>query len=257
MIDGKVGYTGGFAIAPEWRGDGASPGEWRDTNVRLTGPVVNQLQAAFTAAWGEVAGALLAGPAYFGADRLPSASGAGAALLYSPATVGSTTAERLIAMTINGARQKLYMTSAYFAPEDDLAAMLIEAAKRGVDVRVLTAGEHTDQAMVRLAGRHRYGALLNAGVKVYEYAPTMVHAKTFVADGTWSGIGTINLDNRSLALNDEVMLVTPDPRIAATLEAAFLRDIGKSDVIEPEEFADRSRLARLKERFASIFTRIL
>ena len=111
--------------------------------------------------------------------------------------------------------------------------------------------------MVRLAGRHRYGALLNAGVKIYEYAPTMVHAKTFVADGTWSGIGTINLDNRSLALNDEVMLVTPDPRIAATLEAAFLRDIGKSDVIEPEEFADRSRLARLKERFASIFTRIL
>ena len=257
VIDGTVGYTGGFAIASNWRGDGDSPDEWRDTSVRLTGPVVNQLQSAFAAAWGEVAGVLLAGPAYFGGDRLPSASGAGAALLYSPATPGSTTAERLIALTINGARQKLYLTTAYFAPEDDLARMLRDAARRGVDVRVLTAGEHTDQPMVRRAGRHRYEALLEAGVRIYEYAPTMIHAKTFVVDGAWSGIGTINLDNRSLALNDEVMLITPDPRIAMTLENAFARDLARSHEIGLAEFADRSFLARLSERFAAVFTRIL
>jgi cardiolipin synthase A/B len=257
VIDATIAYTGGFGIDSLWKGGGQREGEWRDTNVRLTGPIVDQVQTAFMSAWGEASGKLLTGQPFFGARRLPTARGVQTAFVYSPATVGSSAAERLIALTITGARSRLWITNAYFAPEDDLRHLLISAAKRGVDVRVLTAGEKTDQANARYAGRANYDQLLRGGVRIYEYDPSMVHAKTIVADGRWSVISTINFDNRSLALNDEVALITPDPRIALQLETAYADDLTRSTAVTLARFQKRSPYERGREWFATLLLRFL
>ena len=259
VIDGVIGYTGGFAIDPHWLGSGRREGEWRETSLRVQGALARQLQTVFLATWAEAAGSLLTGEPFFtgAAQRTDGPGVVQAAVVYSPATIGSTNAERLVALTIAGARRRLYLTSAYFAPGDDLLALLAAAARRGVDVRILTASEHTDQPLARRAGRGTYEPLLRAGVRIYEYAPTMVHAKTIVADGAWSVVGTINLDNRSLALNDEVAVVTPDSAIAAALERAFAGDLRLAREIRLDEFAERGWWQRLRERAASLALRLL
>src|SRR5678815_1886044 len=197
VIDGRVGWTGGFGIDDKWLGDGRTNGSWRETNVRFEGPAVRQLQAAFVAAWAEATGVMLTGHATLS----PRENGVAAAgLLYSTPTLGSTAAERFFALSIAGARKTLYITNSYFAPERSFIDMLAAAAKRGVDVRILTAGARTDVNIVRDAGRAWYGTLLDAGVRVFEWQPSTLHAKTFVADGQWSTIGSMNFDNRSMAL---------------------------------------------------------
>jgi cardiolipin synthase len=180
VIDSRVGWTGGFGIDDKWFGDGRSGGSWRETNVRFEGPAVRQLQAAFAAAWVEATGVMFTGRPTLG----PEHSGATAAgLLYTSPTLGSTAAERFFALSIAGARNTLYITNAYFAPDRNFVDLLATAAKRGVDVRVLTAGPRTDVDIVRLAGRASYDTLLAAGVRVYEWQPGTLHAKTFVVDG--------------------------------------------------------------------------
>ncbi len=195
VIDSRIGWTGGFGIDDKWFGDGHSHGSWRETNVRFEGPAVRQLQAAFAAAWVEATGVMLTGRA----TLVPHGNGATAALLHTEPTLGSTSAERFVALSIAAARRTLYITNPYFAPERNFIELLIEAARRGVDVRILTAGARTDIAIVRSAGRFWYEALLSAGVRVYEWQPSTLHAKTLVVDGEWSAIGSMNFDNRSMA----------------------------------------------------------
>lgn len=257
VIDGALGYTGGFGVADKWLGDGRHPGQWRDTNVRFVGPAVSQLQAAFAAGWAEASGALLAGPTFFPEAGLDSTGTFYAGVLYTSPTIGSTPAERFLTLSITGSRRTLYITNAYFIPDDDLVRLLSESALRGVDVRVLAPGRKTDVAAVRLAGRHRYEALLEAGVRIYEYQPAMIHSKTFVADGIWSSVGSMNFDNRSTALNSEANLVIYDPRIGASLDSIFHDDLRFAREIRLDTFRERPWYDHVLENVASLISPVL
>lgn len=257
VVDGIVGYTGGFGIADKWRGDGRHAGQWRDSNARFTGPAVSQLQAAFAAGWAEASGTLVTGPTFFPAAGLDSTGTVYAGLLYTTPTIGSTPAERFLALTITGAQHTLFITNSYFVPDDDLVRMLSDAARRGVDVRILAPSRKTDVPSVRLAGRNRYEELLRAGVRIYEYQPAMIHAKSFVADGIWSSVGSMNFDNRSTALNDESNLVVYDRRFGALLDSVFLSDLRFSREIRLPEFQRRHWYDRVLENLASLLSRVL
>lgn len=257
VVDGTVGYTGGFGIDDAWLGDGHSPQQWRETNVRLTGPAVHQLQAAFATAWAEATGELLTGAA-LQRPAVPVMNGvAHAGLLHAEPDLGSTPAERFLVLTIASARRRLYITNAYFIPDADLRRLLVEAAQRGVDVRVLTAGKTTDVKVARLAARRHYTQLLRSGVRIYEYQPTMVHAKTIVADDVWSTIGTMNFDNRSIAFNEESNLLVADSAVAGVLTARFEDDLRFSREIVLRDFAQRSVFSKLLERAAGALAPLL
>ena len=257
VVDGRIGYTGGFGFADKWLGNGRLPDQWRDTNVRFEGPAVMQLQAAFASGWAEASGELLTGELFFPRAGFDSAGPTVAGLLHTAPTLGSTTAERFLALSVVSARKTLYITNSYFVPDDDFRRMLTDAAKRGVDVRVLTAGDETDVMMTTYAARARYEELLTAGVRVYEYDPVMIHAKTFVVDGLWSSVGTLNFDNRSLALNNESNLVSLDASLAATMTSMFFDDLERSTEIKLEQFRQRPWHDRLFERGANLLSRIL
>lgn len=254
VVDGRIGWTGGFGIDDKWLGDGHTNGSWRETNVRFEGPAVRQLQAAFAAAWAEATGILFSGRAtldFAEEGHVP------AGLLYATPTIGTTAAERFIALSIGGATKTLYMSNAYFVPDANFVGLLCEAARRGVDVRVLTAGEATDMRIVRMAGRAQFEALLSAGVRIYEWQPTVIHAKTFVVDGLWSTVGSMNFDNRSLALNDESTLMILDAGIGAQMNAIFFDDLRHSIEITRESFRHRPWIDPLIEYGASLLARVL
>jgi cardiolipin synthase len=254
IIDGRVGWTGGFGIDDKWFGDGRTDGSWRETNVRFEGPAVQQLQAAFAASWAEATGILYTGrPTVTPAAESTTTAG----LLYAAPTLGSTPAERFFALSIAAARKSLYITNAYFAPDQGFIELLARAAARGVDVRILTAGPRTDVPVVRLAGRSQYDRLLAAGVRIYEWQPTTLHAKTFVVDGEWSTIGSMNFDNRSMALNDEATLMVLDPAFGSQMNEIFMDDLQDAQEITPAEFSRRSWVQRLAERGAHMITRLL
>lgn len=253
VIDSRIGWTGGFGIDDKWFGDGHSSGSWRETNVRFVGPAVRQLQAAFAAAWVEATGVMFTGRATLREEP----DGTTAGLLYSAPSLGSTAAERFFALSIAGARKTLYITNAYFAPDRNFIGLLTAAARRGVDVRILTAGPRTDVNVVRLAGRAWYDTLLTAGVHVYEWRPTVLHAKTFVVDSEWSTIGSMNFDNRSMALNDEATLMVLDRSVGQQMDRIFLDDLRHADEIRLEAFRSRSWLQRVAEWGANSLTRLL
>jgi cardiolipin synthase A/B len=257
VVDGRVGYTGGFGLADYWLGDGRTPGHWREGNVRFEGPSVAQLQAAFAAGWAEATGELLTGDLFLPAEPLVPSDSAVAGLLYTTPAIGSTEAERFMALSIAGARLRLYVANSYFVPDDDFRRLLVFAARRGADVRILTAGDSTDVRTTLYAGRARYEELLRGGVRIYEYRPTMMHAKTLVADGIWSAVGSLNFDNRSLALNNETNLLVLDPRFGAAMEAIFLDDLRYSKEIRLEEFRQRGWVERLLETGATLLSRLL
>ncbi|MEO8034460.1 MAG: phospholipase D-like domain-containing protein [Acidobacteriota bacterium] len=260
VVDGGVAYTGGFGFADKWLGGGRRPGEWRETNARFAGPAVSQLQAAFIAKWAEATGELLTGERFLPFDdaaALTSAGATEAALVYSPPLTGSTTAERLFALSIASAQRRLYIANAYFVPDADFVQLVGAAARRGVDVRVLTNSARSDVKTTWLAGRSRYETLLAAGVRIYEYRPTTIHCKTFVVDGAWSAVGTMNFDNRSLAYNSEVALVALDTAVAANLESLFLEDLRFADEIRLDDFRRRPRTQRFLERAASVLASLM
>ena len=257
VVDGRIGYTGGFGIADKWQGNGLQPDQWRDTNARFEGPVVMNLQAAFMSAWAETTGELLTGDLFFPRTSFDSVGPATAGLLYTTPSLGSTDAERFLALSIASARKTLYITNSYFVPDDDFRRMMTEAAKRGVDVRVLTAGDQTDVKTTTWASRARYEELLEGGVRIYEYQPVMVHAKTFVVDGLWSSIGTLNFDNRSLALNNESNLVMLDATLGDAVTAMFFSDLEHAKEITLETFARRPFTARILEWGANLLSRLL
>ena len=254
VIDSRIGWTGGFGIDDKWLGDGHTNGSWRETNVRFEGPAVRQLQAAFVAAWVEATGVMFTGRATLEVE--PNGATA-AGLLHTAPTLGSTSAERFFALSIAGARETLHITNAYFAPDRNFIGLLSAAAQRGVDVRILTGGPRTDVHIVRYAGRASYETLLRAGVRIYEWQPTTLHAKTFVVDGEWFTVGSMNFDNRSLALNDEANLMVLDRAAGQEMDRIFLDDLRYADEITLEEFRRRSWIQRIAEWGASFMTRLL
>jgi cardiolipin synthase A/B len=254
VIDRRVGWTGGFGVDDKWLGDGHTDLAWRDTNIRFEGPAVSQLLAAFAAAWAEATGELFSGriAVTYEEDGVEAAG-----LLATAPTLGSTAAERFLALSIAGAQEKLYITNAYFAPDRSFVALLVAAADRGVDVRVLVGGPRTDVRVARRAAHSRYDRLLVAGVRVFEYQPSTLHAKTFVVDGYWTAVGTMNFDNRSLALNDECTLMVLDKSFGSQMEEMFLADLARSEEISLEVFRKRPQIARVAEWGANLITSLL
>ena len=257
VVDGSVGYTGGFGLDDKWYGDGRHKDQWRDSNVRFEGPSVMQHQATFIAAWAEATGDLLTGELLLPPDGFQHDGPMVAGTQHLSPTTGSTPAERFLALTIAAARERLYISNSYFVPDDDFRRMLTDAAKRGVDVRILTTSDETDVKTTWHAGRRRYEELLTAGVKIYEYQPTMMHAKTIVVDGMWSSIGTMNFDNRSLVFNDETNFVALDADLGRRMEEIFLEDLRFSKEIVLEEFRRRPLMDKMLELGATLFQRVL
>ena len=259
VIDGVTGYTGGFGIDDKWYGDGRSKDQWRDTNVRFVGPAVRQLQATFTVCWAETTGRLLTGPLLFPETKGEEDEHAPvlAGLLHASPTIGSTSAERLFLLMITGARKRLYLSNSYFVPDGSIRNLLCAAAKRGVDVRVLTVSKNTDVKSTWYAGRARYEGLLAAGVRIYEYQPVMMHAKTIVVDGLWSSVGSMNADNRSMSFNDESNLVILDEDVATRMEKLFTDDLKYSKEIDLAEFRKRGMRERAFEHACHLVWRVL
>lgn len=247
IVDGKTGFTGGVGIAEEWTGNAQDPDHWRDTHVRVTGPVVRGLQGAFAENWLECTGDVLAGDRYL-PDIDEVEDGGPMQVMRSSATIGDTNAEALVYLAIAAAKRSIELTSAYFVPRPAFTAALVEAAERGVAMRILVPGSHIDKQFVRTAGRAAYDDLIEAGIEIYEYCPTMLHAKTLTVDEIWSSVGSVNFDNRSFQLHDEVTLCVQSERFAGELHDVFERDLEVSEQIEPEAWADRPVTQRARER---------
>lgn len=257
VIDGAIGYTGGMGFDDKWLGNGRRPGAWRETNVRFTGPSVLAAQASFVNKWAEATGVVLTGDEVLVRHGGGPPGGVRAAFLHSPPSIGGTVAERMLVLAIGTARHTLWITNPYFVPSQMMVRGLALAATRGVDVRILTNGETSDVTVTWLAGRSQYAALLAAGVRIFEYQAGVLHAKTFVIDGMWSIVGTMNFDNRSLTFNNEVALATLDSTLAGQMEREFLVDLTFAEEILPERFAGRSRKSRWLEAAAYLISRVL
>jgi cardiolipin synthase len=258
VVDGEIGYTGGFGLADYWLGDGKHKDQWRDSNVRFEGPSVMGLQSAFAAAWAECTGELIAGDTFFPKKAFTTMDGGmQAGIFFASPTTGSTPAERFIALSIASARRTLYVANSYFVPDDDFRKLLVDARKRGVDVRILTVSKETDVKTTWWAGRSRYEELLKAGVRIYEYEPSMMHSKSFIVDGIWGSIGSMNFDNRSLAFNNESNFVFLDAPFGAQMNATFTDDLTRSKEIILSEFEKRPWYTHLIENGAGLLSRLL
>jgi cardiolipin synthase len=226
VIDGKVGFVGGVGIADEWLGDGESPEHWRDNHYKVTGPVVAQLQAVFMDNWLKTKGEVLHGPEYF--PPLAATGPYTAQAFKSSPRQGDMDIHLMYLLAIASAKKTLLIENAYFLPDDLTRKELISAAKRGAKVEILVPGEHIDQKAVRAASRKHWPELLQAGIKIYEYQPAMVHVKLMIVDGAFVSVGSGNLDLRSIRLNDEANMNVLSSSFAAQQARLFEMDKRRS-----------------------------
>lgn len=250
VVDGRIGFTGGAGIADEWRGDARNPNEWRDTHFKIEGPVVLQLQSAFVDNWLEGGGELLHGDDYF-----PEPVKAGSALAQafkSAPSEATANAELMHHMALAAAARSIKISSSYFVPNEGTIATLLEAAKRGVNVEIILPGEHEDQKIVGSASRALWEELLESGVKIYRYEPTMFHCKVLVIDDYFVSVGSSNIDNRSFRINDEANLNVFDREFAAAQTAIFEEDKKSSREITLADWNERGPLERVSESSALI-----
>jgi cardiolipin synthase A/B len=250
VVDGKVGFTGGVGIADKWRGDAQDPDHWRDTHVRVEGPVVGQMQAVFTDNWTKATGVVLDGPLYFPAL---AAQGAQSAQMFSSSPTGGSESMLLMyLMSITAAKSSIHLSSSYFVPDDLTVGALVAAARRGVKVRIITPGHHIDSDLVRAASRERWGPLLRAGIRIAEYQPTMYHVKALVVDALMVSVGSTNFDQRSFSLNDEANLNILDADFAARQVAVFEQDWGRAREITLREWENRPWTEKLHSEMAAL-----
>ncbi len=239
IIDGRIGYIGGFCIADEWGGNARTKKEYRDTGLRITGPVVNRLQAAFSENWIEETGFIPAGVKYF--PKLAPTGPTAAHLAYTSPEGNISSLQILYYLAIKAARREILIQNPYLLPDTEGIRALEEAVKRGVDVRIMVPStDATDSPIVQHASHHHFGTLLQRGVKIYEYDKTLLHQKLIVVDGLWSVVGSTNFDERSFELNDEASIGVVDPAIAAQLRNAFIDDLNDAKERHFKEWKDRS-----------------
>jgi cardiolipin synthase len=250
IVDGKVGFTGGLGVADHWLGNAESKGRWRDTHYRFEGPSVSQMQSVFNENWIELRGELLHGPDYFPPPEI--AGNQKTQVFKSSPEDGSESARLMYLLSIAAARKNIYMSNAYFVPDDLSVKHLVSAAKRGVKIQIIAPGEITDTKLVRSASRSRWGELLKAGVEFYEYQPTMFHCKVMTVDDIWSSVGSTNFDNRSFRLNDEVNLNIYDADFAREQNEIFKDDLSKSRKITYEDWQNRPVTEKFKEWLAGL-----
>ncbi|MDQ3170166.1 MAG: phospholipase D-like domain-containing protein [Acidobacteriota bacterium] len=237
VIDGRVAFTGGAGIADWWSGDDHSQPAWRDTMVRVEGPVVAALQGVVAENWLECCGEILTGDEFF--PKLEPAGDVTAFVVKSSPSDRATVSRVTFQMLIESARRDVLISTPYFLPDKALRVCLMDVARRGVRLGIVVPGAGTDQRWVRLASRRGYKGLLTAGVRIFEYRPAMTHCKMLLVDDSWAVVGTTNVDNRSFEHNDEVNLALCDNRLAARLRSDHERDVTDSDEITLERWVKR------------------
>lgn len=248
VIDGRVGFTGGAAVSNKWKGNVNNPHEWRDSMSRVTGPLVAGIQSAFAGNWVYCTGEVIAGSRFF--PRLgQGATPCGLSVISSPSDAFQPI-RLLFWLSFMNAKKRIWISNSYFIPDRRLRKVVVERARLGVDVRILVPGNHTDAVPVQLAGRSYYDELLAAGVRIFEYEPAMMHAKTTVVDGVWAIIGSANMDERSMELNEENVLGVADPEFARSIEEGVVADLERSREIRLEHWRNRPLYRRALERIA-------
>ena len=245
VVDGRVGFTGGVGIADEWAGDASSPEEWRDAHFRIEGPVVAQLQAAFLDNWIETTGEILNGPSYF--PPLDSVGTVSAQVFTSSPAGGSDSMRLMYMMAIAAAERSIDLSAAYFVPDGLLSDALVAAQERGVRVRIVLPGEHIDSDLVQISSKGTWGPLLEAGVLIAEYAPTMYHTKMLIVDGILTSVGSTNFDIRSFELNNEASLNLFDATFAARMTEVFEADLANAEPYSYEQWRNRPWTTKVAE----------
>jgi cardiolipin synthase len=252
VCDGAIGFTGGVGIADPWLGDAQDPQHWRDTHYRVEGPVVGQMQSVFMDNWVRASGTVLHGERYFPA--LVAAGETSAQMTSSSPTAGWESMQLLYLLAITAASRSIELASAYFVPGELASRALCAAARRGVQVRILTPGEHNDTEVARRASRACWGDLLDAGAQIAEYRPAMLHVKVLVVDGLLVSVGSTNFDSRSFHINDEANLNVLDEAFARRQRAIFEDDWKRSRVVSAEAWRMRPLREKLTERAASLLS---
>ena len=249
IIDGRIAFTGGAGIADHWRGQARHPGEWRDLMIGVEGPAVTPLQTGFAQNWLQTTGELISGPLYYPLPE-PAGSLALQTIMSSP-EIGASTVRIMYYLSIICARRSILIANPYFVPDAAARDALIEAKKRGVDVRVMVAARYNDNWLAHHNSVRVYGRLLEAGIEILEYNRTMLHLKTMVVDGKWFTIGTTNFDNRSFAHNEENNTCGFDAALAGQLHQMFEDDVKGSERIGLETWKRRGLWRRGQEVLAA------
>ena len=246
VVDERVGFTGGVGIAEEWCGDARDESEWRDTHVRVVGPAVDGISAAFAQNWAETGRPLAEEP-----DRFPEHGSPGTSVVQvarGSASVGWNDMATVFRVMLESATERVTMQTAYFVPDEQFEDLLIGAVRRGVELDVLLPGPHADKRVCQLASESIYERLVDAGVRVWAFQPSMMHAKIMTVDGLAAVIGSANLNRRSLSHDEEVVLSVFDPEVTRVLEEDFRADLERSEPIEPVRWADRPLHQKAQEK---------
>jgi cardiolipin synthase len=248
IVDGRIAFLGGAGVGDQWSRGERGKRPWRDTMVRVTGPVVLSIQGVFAENWVECCGEILTGPEYF---PPPEKTGDTATIVIKSSPADRATACRVVfQMLVESATRHIRINTPYFLPDRALRQAFIASAQRGVRIDIIVPGSHTDQRWVRLVSRRKYNELLRAGVRIYEYRAGMTHAKVLNVDDLWSVLGTTNFDNRSFEHNDEVNVAIRDEEISARLTRDFERDLGSCQKVTLDTWKRRPLLEKVVEPFA-------
>lgn len=245
VVDGKIAYTGGLGIDKRWLGDARNENEWRDTQVRVEGPVAAQMQSIFSEDWTYTTGEILAGDQFY--PPIPNVGSTRAQAIKASRGDSSSLSKMLYYVAIQSAKKSIHIANAYFLPDKQVREALVNAVKRGVDVQVMVPGFEIDLPMVRFASWMHYGELLKGGVRIFEYTPTMMHTKTVVIDGIYSTIGSINFDTRSMNRNAENAVAFYDRDFAVKMEEMFQKDKQRCKEISYAEWDHRGLHHRIIE----------
>ena len=244
VIDGKLAFTGAVGFADNWSGHAQDKKHWRDAHLKIEGPLVAELQAAFQEHWIKAFGEALSG-----ADQFPPLESAGPlkAQVVTSRSFSMAPIPLVEAIAFTAAETRIWITNAYCTPTPDQVEQLVKAVHRGVDVRLILPGPNNDQPMTKSAGRAAYGKMLEGGVKIFEYQPTMIHEKCMVIDGLFSMLGSSNLDARSSEINEELDVVVYDEGFGRQMETMFEKDLGQSREYTFAQFKSRSLWERTTE----------
>jgi cardiolipin synthase len=250
IIDGRVAFTGGAGIADHWVGAGENEQEWRDIQVRVEGPAVAAQQTGFAQNWLLTTGEIIGGHEFF--PEIEPAGNVPIQTILSSPSGGATAAGTMYLIAVQCAAKYLYIANPYFIPDPRVIDMLARTCRRGVTVKLMLAGKHNDTWWARQNSVRLYGRLLEAGVEIYEYQPTMLHQKTMVVDGVWATVGTANFDNRSFALSEETNICFHNPLLVDRLRSIFCADLEKCDPIQLSCWKARGTWQRTKEALAAL-----
>jgi cardiolipin synthase len=251
VVDGRIGFTGGVGIADVWAGNGRAKDHWRDSHYKIEGPAVAQMQAAFGDNWMKTRAKVLFGNAYF--PELTKIGPSRAQVFKSSRDEGSESVRLMYLLSIASATKNIRLQAAYFVPDDLAIDMLVTARKRGVKIEIIVPGPQTDSEIVQGAGRSRWAALLDAGVLIYEFQPSLYHCKVLIVDDVWVSVGSTNFDNRSFRLNDEANLNIYDADFALEQAAIFEKDKSVSRLMTRADFKNRSMSGKIFDAIAGIF----